>query len=56
MLKGCARRRNREGRDGIQAGWGGLRLPGVERGGHGVGRGRGQVGRGSVRGRAGVRG
>lgn len=46
MLKGRARRRKREGRDGIQARWGG----------HRVGTGRRQVGRGGVKGRVGVRG
>lgn len=56
MLKGRARRRKREGRDGIQARQGGLRLPRVEWGGQGVGRGRGQVRRGGVRGRVWVRG
>lgn len=56
MLKGCTRRRKREGRDGIQARWGGLRLARVQRGGHRVGRGRRQVGRSGVRGRVRVRG
>ena len=54
MLKGCARRRKREGRDGIRACWGELRLTRIQRGGHGAGRG--QVGRGGVRGRVWVRG